>query len=159
MPENQFKKKYSKAVAIEKIKHFCAYQERCHKEVKDKLYNWGLFSSEVEAIIAEIISENYLNEQRFAESFVSGKFRIKHWGRIKIESELKFRNVSPYCIKKGLLEIDEDEYLATCKKLAETKSSRLKQNLNDWERKGKISRFLLSKGYEYSIINQILEEI
>lgn len=146
-------------MALEKAKHFCAYQERCHAEVKNKLYSWGLYSNEVNDILSDLIAENFLNEQRFAESYVSGKFRIKGWGKAKIVMHLKQKQVTERCINQALKEISEDEYLAKCKQLAIKKIKLLPLEISDWERKGKLSRYLVSKGYEYSIIQQILPEI
>jgi regulatory protein len=103
--------------ALEKIKHYCSYQERNHQEVKDKLYSFGLFASQVEEILSELISENYLNEERYAIAFAGGKFRMKDWGRIKIRYELKKNKVSDYCIKKALAQIDETDYIKTAKKM------------------------------------------
>ena len=89
--------------ALQKIKHYCAYQERCHSEVKEKLYGVGLRKNEVDEIISTLIEENYLNEERFAIQFAGGHFRIKNWGRVKIKYELKQKQVSDYCIKKGFV--------------------------------------------------------
>src|SRR5487761_1922976 len=96
--------------AATRIRHYCAYQERCHAEVKDKLYSFGLHKNEVEPILSELVSENFLNEERFAIQYAGGKFRIKHWGKIKIKQGLQQKQVSAYCIKKALKEIDEDDY-------------------------------------------------
>src|SRR6185503_6037061 len=90
--------------ATPKIKHFCAYQERCHAEVRDKLYSFGLHRKDVDGIIVVLIGDNYLNEERFAINFAGGKFRMKHWGKNKIKQRLKLKQVSDYCIKKALME-------------------------------------------------------
>ena len=95
---------------IAKLQHYCAYQERSHSEVKYKCLELGLRGDEVDEAIAALVSENFLNEERFAIAFVGGKFRSKQWGRRKILAELKQRQVSAYCIKKGMAEIDEDDY-------------------------------------------------
>src|SRR5690606_33190020 len=92
--------------ALQKIKQYCAYQERCHSEVRDKLYSFGLRQSEVEEMITLLIVENYLNEERFAIHFAGGKFRMKQWGKHKIKQALKLRKVSDYCINKALKDID-----------------------------------------------------
>src|ERR1041385_8010377 len=112
---------FSPHEALVKAESWCAYQERCQQEMRDKLYSWGLHEKDVENLIAELISKNFLNEERFAKAFAGGKFRIKKWGRIKIRLELKRRKLSEYCIKKGLAEINEDDYRATMKKLADEK--------------------------------------
>src|SRR6186997_3007636 len=100
-----YKKKLTTEQALQKLRHYCGYQERCHSEVKNKLYNLGIFKNEHDAIIATLIQEDYLNELRFAIAFAGGKFRVKQWGRIKIKYELKNRQLSDYCIKKALQQI------------------------------------------------------
>jgi regulatory protein len=104
---------HSKEEALQKAKHYCAYQERCHSEVKEKLYSLGMNKKEVDELLSELISDNYLNEERFAILFAGGKFRIKQWGRIKIKYALKQKQVSEYCIKKALAAIYERDYNKT----------------------------------------------
>ena len=116
--------------SLQKIKQYCAYQERCHAEVRDKLYSFGLHKNEVEEIISTLITENYLNEERFAIHFAGGKFRMKQWGKIKIKQALKYKQVSDYCIKKALKEIDVDEYEKTFQKLTQQKLKSLKGEKN-----------------------------
>ena len=116
--------------AIQRIRHYCAYQERSQQEVRDKLYELGMSKSEVEEIISDLISENFLNEERFAQQFAGGHFRIKQWGRIKIKYELKKKNVSEYCIKKALAAINMSDYFATLSKLADIKFRSLKSEKN-----------------------------
>ena len=111
---------------LEKAKSYCAYQERCHKEVSDKLYSWRLNTDEIDYIIDHLIQESYLNEERFAIAFAGGKFRIKHWGRKKIVTKLKEKRVSEYCIKKALEEIDDKEYIITLHRLIEKKTRFIK---------------------------------
>lgn len=120
------RKQLSKDQAVQKMKHYCSYQERSHAEVKEKLYSFGLWKKDAELILSELIEENYLNEERFARLFAGGKFRMKQWGRVKIKYELKQKQVSEYCIKKGLSEIDEEAYQKTLKKLADQKWATLK---------------------------------
>ena len=145
--------------AFKRIKHYCAYQERCHSEVKNKLYSFGLQKTEVEDIISQLISEDYLNEERFAIHFAGGKFRMKHWGKQRIESELKFRKVSDYCIRKALSMITDEDYENNFLKLAEKKRNSLKSEKNIFIKKRKIRDFLLSKGYSYDIIYKYLSDI
>ena len=143
---------------IQKLQHYCAYQERCHSEVKYKCLEIGLRGEEVDEAIAELVSENYLNEERFAIAFAGGKFRSNHWGRKKIVAELKQRQVSPYCIKKGLAEIDEDDYEQTLRSLAEKKYASLKGE-QYLKRKHKVIQYLLQKGYEPELAQPIVEQI
>jgi len=143
-------------VALQKIKHYCGYQERCHAEVKEKLYSFGLWKKDVEALISQLIEENYLNEERFAQLFAGGKFRMKQWGRVKIKYELKQKHISEYCIKKGLKEIDENAYMKTLQKLADTKWKSLRSEKNIFAKKSKTMNYLLQKGYEASLANEAI---
>lgn len=144
--------------AHQKIKHFCAYQERCHSEVKEKLYGYGLRKQEVEQILSQLIEEDYLNEERFAEQFAGGRFRMKKWGRVKIRYELKQRQVSEYCIRKGMKVIDEEDYYNTLQQLFELKSRELKGEKNQFIRKRKLQDYLLQKGYETEYIRELLNK-
>ena len=119
-------KVYTQKQALIKAESYCAYQERCQQEVRDKLYSWGLHEVQVENVIAELIASNFINEERFAKAYAGGKFRIKKWGRVKISIELKRRKISTYCIKKGLAEIEEEEYIKTLQKVAEVKIKAMK---------------------------------
>jgi len=145
--------------SIPKIKQYCAYQERCHKEVREKLYGFGLNKMEVEEIISTLISENYLNEERFAVQFAGGKFRMNQWGKIKIKQALKFKQVSDYCIRKALKEIDSKEYEKTFRKLAEQKLKTLKSEKNIFTRKRKLQDFLLQKGFETEMIQNLVKDL
>ena len=122
--------KLSKEQALPKIKQYCTYQERCHAEVKEKLYAFGLYKKDVEQLMSQLIEENYLNEERFAIQYAGGKFRMNQWGRIKIKYALKQKQVSDYCIKKALKEINETDYKKTLHKLAEQKLKTLKSEKN-----------------------------
>jgi regulatory protein len=142
---------------LKAIQHYCAYQERCHSEVRNKLLELNFRGIELEEAIASLIADNFLNEERFARSYTRGKFRIKQWGRRKIVAELKKKKVSDYCIKKGLQEIDEHEYGNTLKSLSEKKVAELKSEKNIWIRKQKVQRYLIQKGYEPDMISEILK--
>ena len=144
--------------AFPKIKQFCAYQERCHSEVKEKLYGYGLNKDDAEELISKLIEENYLNEERFAIVFAGGKFRAKNWGRVKIKYELKHKGVSDYCIKKALKEIDEDDYIKTLHNLVEKKGLTLKSEKNIFIKKRKLQDYLLQKGYESDLIREIVHK-
>src|SRR5688572_30698423 len=105
--------KLSAEAACHKIKNWCAYQERSHRDTREKLFQYGLSSEEVETIISELVEENYLNEERFAIAYAGGKFRIKHWGNYKIKAGLKYHQVSDYSINKALKSILREDYLRT----------------------------------------------
>ncbi|MEO6221474.1 MAG: RecX family transcriptional regulator [Ginsengibacter sp.] len=143
--------------SIPKIKQYCSYQERCHAEVRDKLYSFGLYKGDVEPIISLLINENYLNEERFAIAYAGGKFRIKKWGKIKIKQSLKFKQVSDYCIKKGLKEIDEIQYQKTFQNLAEQKLKTIKGEKNIFVKKRKLQDYLLQKGYESTMVTEMVK--
>ena len=145
--------------SLPKIKQYCAYQERCHSEVRDKLYSFGLNKKEIDEIISILITENYLNEERFAIHYAGGKFRMKYWGKNKIKQSLKYKQVSDYCIKKALKEIDNKEYEKTFQKLAEQKLRTLKSEKNTFSKKRKLQDFLLMKGYESELINEVVNTI
>jgi regulatory protein len=144
-------KKLTSEQAFQKLRHFCSYQERSHQEVLEKIYSFGIYKSDAEVLVTQLIEENYLNEERFAIAFVGGKFRIKQWGRKKIEYELKQKKVSTYCIKKALKTIDEADYLQTLQSLVNKKWESLKaeQYLN---RQAKTMAYVSQKGFEPSLI-------
>lgn len=152
------KKSLTPDQAFQKIKQYCAYQERCHREVTEKLYGYGLYKKDVEIILTNLIEENFLNEERFAIAFAGGKFRMKQWGRVKIKYDLKQKGVSNFCITLALKEIDEETYLKTLQSLATKKWESLKgeQYLN---RRAKTTAYLLQKGFEQHLIAAAIEEI
>lgn len=140
-----------------KIQSYCAYQERSHREVRDKLYSYGLFKDEVDQLTVELLDQNFLNEERFAQAYVSGKFRIKKWGKRKIELHLKEKGVSSYCIKQGFKEIDEQEYLKTVRELIDYKFRNVKAK-NEYERKAKTAAYLVSRGFESELVWEALRD-
>ncbi|MBO9731794.1 MAG: RecX family transcriptional regulator [Chitinophaga sp.] len=144
--------------AILKLRQFCAYQERSHQETRYKCLELGLRGEEVEQAITELIAENFLNEERFAKAYAGGKFRIKQWGRKRIKMELKQKQVSDYCIRKGLEEIDEEDYEAVLLKLTEKKYESLKGE-TEIKRKYKTMQYLLQRGFESELISDALEQI
>jgi regulatory protein len=148
--------KFTPLQALPKAKHYCAYQERCHSEVKEKLYGFGLNTKEVDQIISTLIEENYLNEERFAIQFAGGHFRSKKWGRVKIKYQLKQKQVSEYCIKKSLKQIDEEEYLKTLQQIFEAKLKTLKSEKNIFIKKRKLQDHLLQKGFEADLIKDFI---
>ena len=143
--------------ALPKLQQYCAYQERCHSEVKNKLFEYAVYGDDAETIISKLIEEDYLNEQRFAIQFASGRFKLKQWGKVKIKYELKQKGVSEYCIKKALQIIDSDDYENTLQKLADQKLKTLKSEKNIFIKKRKLQDFLLQKGYEADLIRELLK--
>lgn len=133
-----------------KAGNYCAYQERTQQEVRDKLYNLGLYSDEVEEVLTELITENFVNEERYAKTFTSGKFRMKQWGRRKIIFELKKKNISTYCIDMALKEITDEDYEATIMRLIQKKIGT--EEAGDYLVKNKTAKYLIGKGYEPDIV-------
>ncbi len=149
----------TKEHAFQKAKHYCAYQERCHSEVKEKLYSFCLYKNEVDEMISKLIEENYLNEERYAIMYAGGHFRTKQWGRIKIKYELKQKQISEYCIKKALAAIDDTDYEKTLKKLALLKLNSLSNEKNIFTKKKKLQDYLRLKGYEGGLISETINEL
>ena len=144
--------------ALQKIEHYCAYQERCHDEVISKLKSLKLNSNEIDEIIVHLIEHNFLNETRFACSFARGKHRIKFWGRIRIINELKFRNISQYNINLGLAEITPEEYATTFDTLAQRNWESIRES-NIQKKRKKCSDFLLRKGFESNLVYEKIKEL
>ena len=155
--ETKPKKKLTPAQGLIKAQQSCAYQERCQQEMRDKLYEWGLYSEAVENIISDLITTNFLNEERFAKTYAGGKFRIKKWGRVKIKIELKKRNISVYCIKKAMEELNDKDYIKTLKQLIAKKSKEIKGG-KPQVRKYKLAQYAASRGFEQDLIWDILKE-
>lgn len=144
--------------AKQKILRYCAYQERSHQEVKNKLYTFGLFSSDVNEIISFLIMEGFLNEERFARAFAGGKFRMKSWGRLKIVRELEARGLTRNCIKLGLKEIDEHDYKASLIRLLQKKSDQILED-NPFIKRDKIARYTIQKGYEPELVWKEIKQL
>jgi regulatory protein len=149
----------TKEQALQKVKHYCSYQERCHSEVVSKLYDLGVYKNEHDEIISSLIQENYLNEERFAIQFAGGRFRLKQWGKVKIKYELKGKQVSEYCIKKALATIPSPDYWQTAQKLFDAKHKILKSEKNSFIKKRKLQDYLLQKGFESEIIQALIKNL
>lgn len=153
-----WKKKIGKDQALQKIRHYCAYQERSHREVRERLYQYGLSKAEVEELIAKVIDEDYLNEERYAIALAGGKWRIKRWGRRKIIQALQAEQISAYCIKKALQEIDETEYKTVMQELGSKKWDNLGED-TFWVRLRKTQDYLLQKGFEPELVTPWLQSL
>ena len=152
------KKSYTVTEALEKLRHYCAYQERCHKEVKDKLRGMQMIPEAIEQIIGTLVSDNYLNETRFAQQFAHGKFTIKHWGKLRITRELKARSVSNYDIQKALLTIDSELYLQKIATISIKKWQQL-EGTKPQMRKQKLYQYLAYRGWETELIYNQLDKL
>lgn len=144
--------------AIQKLEHFCAYQERCHAEVVSKLYDLKMTSDEMDSIIVHLIQENFLNETRFACSFARGKHRIKHWGKIRITNELKFRQISSTNITLALKEISAEEYATTFEQLSERCWNGIHEK-NNLKKRKKFCDYMLRRGYESNLVYDKAKEL
>lgn len=152
------KKRLGKEQARLSIRRFCAYQERAQQEVRDKLYEYGMSKDEVEEILSDLISENFLNEERFAVQFAGGHFRIKGWGKVKITHALKQKRVSTYNIKKAMQSIDLDAYEKTLESLATKKWNSLKGE-RGLSRMAKTQAFLYQRGFEPQLIQPVIQKL
>ncbi|WP_405611468.1 regulatory protein RecX [Polaribacter sp. Asnod1-A03] len=141
-----------------KLENYCVYQDRCHKEVEQKMREFNLIPEAREMILLSLMKDNFLNEERFAKSFARGKFRIKNWGKQRIIRELKFRDISTYNIKTALKEIDENEYLETIYRITENRNNVISES-NTFKRKKKLIDFLMRKGFENNLIFKTVNEV
>lgn len=143
--------------ATEKMKKYCAYQERCQSEVRQKLYSYELSNNEIENILCVLIEQNFINEERFAKTFARGKFRQRKWGKIKITQHLKQKQISDYCIQTGLEEIDTDDYL-TALNLVFSKKEELLKDEDNFIKKQKLAKHAINKGYENDLVWNYLSD-
>ena len=154
----QTHKTYTVDEAKAKLESYCAYQERCHRDVQKKLREMRMIPEAIDLIIHHLLQHNYLNETRFAQAFARGKFRTKKWGRQRIVRELKFRDISQYNIKIALQEIPESDYLETFHELAEKRLRQLENETNVQKKKKKLADYLLYRGWESSMVWDKVQE-
>jgi len=147
----------SKQQALQKLEHYCIYQDRCQQEVKQKMYQLGVYGNEAEEILIELIQHDFVNEERFAKAFVSGKYKLKRWGRVLIISKLKAKGISDYCIQTALKGIDETQYLENLKYLIAKKTPTLKVN-RAYQLNQKLATYLTGRGYESNLVWEVLNE-
>lgn len=155
MEEEKRKKIYSPQEALNKACKYCTYQERSQQEVRDKLYVLGLKKIDVELIISQLVTEGFINEERFAIAYAGGKFRIKHWGKIKIKLALQQKRVSEYCINKALKEINHRDYHRILAQEITAYSKKILEN-NPLKKNNKIAQHLISKGFEPELVWDVL---
>ncbi|MCC9168015.1 regulatory protein RecX [Pontibacter harenae] len=158
MDQQKKKKYYTPKEALIKAAAYCAYQDRTQQEVRDKLYSYGLESDDVEELIVRLSQEKMIDEERYAQSYVRGKYGLKKWGRRKIVQGLKSKGISDYCIKQGLKEIDLEVYEQNLLYLLEKKNTTEKEK-NPFLRRQKLSYYLLSKGYENDLVQDALKSL
>ena len=151
-------KKLSGSDVRKKIYHYCAYQERSHQEVKNKLYELQLSAPDIDELISHLITEGYLNEERFAKAFAGGKFRLKKWGKIKITNALEGKGLTQNCIRIGLREIDDKDYRATIESLLLKKADQADEP-NLYVRRDKLATYVIQKGFEPELVWEVVKEI
>jgi regulatory protein len=149
-------KYYSYDAALDKMQKYCAMQERCQSEIRSKLIEIKIYGEDLESIIAELITDNFLSEERYAKAFVRGKFRMNQWGKTKIKQALQLKKISPYCIKKGMEEITDEAYIETLKELLEKKKNILRET-DSFQRNQKLLQYAISKGFESELIQKYLK--
>ena len=151
-------KTYSLDEAQKLLENYCAYQERCHKEVIDKLKKMRMIPEAIDIIVVHLITHNFLNEERFAKAFARGKFRIKKWGKNRIVRELKFRQISKYSIESALQEIDLDDYYNTLHELTLKRIAQVNEK-NFYKKKKKVADYLFYRGWESNLVYDKLNEL
>ena len=149
--KNKKTKYITKEEGLAKLQKFCAYQDRCHQEVRTKLITLGIYGDDLEQIIVELIADNFLNEERFARSYARGKFRMRRWGRVRILNELKFRKITDYCIRNAMTEIEEEDYLETLIEILEKKKRQIKEK-DTFIANNKIAKYAISRGFETGLV-------
>lgn len=140
---------------LNKMRRYCAYQERCHEEVRTKILSMKVYGDTLERVMDALIQEDFLNEERFAIAYAGGKFRMKKWGRLKILRELQLRKISTYCINKAMKEITDEAYEKTLKQLIH-QARKSYSTYNTFEQNHKVSKYLIAKGYEPALVWQYL---
>lgn len=143
---------------LKKACSFCIYQERTQEEVREKMKSWGVDKEEIEEVIVWLITENFINEGRFAKQFAGGKFRVKKWGKKKIIFELKSKGLSERCIADAIKEIEDEDYFETLNQLALQKKESLPQVEFIAIKKKKVISYLLAKGYDYEDIFEVIKD-
>jgi len=151
------RKVFTRQEALQKAESFCAYQERSQHEVRNKLYELGLHQNDVETIISELIENNFLNEERFAQAYTLGKFRIKGWGKLKIKQGLKLKQIPDKLIQKSLQKIDSDDYIERLKQVLDKKSPFVKEK-DPYKRRYKLMQYAASRGFEKDLISDLLKD-
>lgn len=151
-------KTYTIQDAIKTLEHYCSYQERCHQEVVQKLQGMHMIPEAIDVVIVHLLQHNFLNEERFAKAYVSGKFKIKNWGKRRLTQNLKQKDINKTIINNALNEIDDDEYIVVFNALAEKKVKTL-QDSNIWKKKKKLADYLLYRGWESDLVYAKVNEL
>ena len=156
-----YQKTYTLKEATAKLEGYCAYQERCHKEVNQKLREMRMIPEAVDIIILHLLKYNFLNETRFTQAYARGKFNHKKWGKQRIVRELRYRDISKYNIDLGLKEITDEDYENTFNELAEKRHFQLSSENNLQKKRKKLADYLLYRGWEsflvYDKVNELIK--
>lgn len=150
------RKALNKEEALALMQKYCVYQDRCHQEVRYRLLEHQIYGDDLEDIITDLITEDFLNDERFAIAYASGKSKIKKWGKIKISQELKKRNISPYCIKRALSQIDSEAYFDN---LIQIIRQRWDGTSTDYHTRNRLTAYAARKGYEYELIKEAINHL
>lgn len=149
----------TKSQALQKLKKYCAYQERSHSEVRTKLLSLEIYGDILEEVILDLVQDDYLNEERFARAYARGKHRIKKWGRNKITQGLKLKRVSDYCIKQAMTEIDQEQYELTLQQVLTKYHKERKDKYDSYTMHTKLIEHAVNKGYEYHLSKKYTQVI
>ena len=152
------KKTYTLQEATRKLEHYCAYQERCHQEVRQKLTQMHMIPQVIDTIIVHLLEHNFLNEERFAKTFVRGKFKFKNWGRGRLTYELKKKDISKVNINQALTEISDAEYIGLFNDLAEKKANSIVKT-HVLKKKKKFVDYFLYRGWEAHLVYEKANEL
>lgn len=155
---HQKKQSFTVMEATKKLEHYCAYQERCHQEVIQKLKSLNMIPQAIDLIVVHLIEHNFLNEERFAKTFVSGKFRIKKWGKRRLTIELSRKHISKFNVNQALREIEDEEYIEVFNDLAEKKVDSMMES-NSYKKKKRLIDFLLYRGWESHLVYDKANEL
>ena len=153
-----YRKTLTKEQVLQKLRFYCRYQQRCESEIRQKLFELGVNKKDHDALTIELIKENFVNEERFAVAFASGRFKMKQWGRRKIQKGLKEKRVSDEIAEKALGQINKEEYMTVLNRLAEERYASLKHE-QYLVRQKKTMDYLIQKGYEVDLIKEALNDL
>ncbi|MTB49386.1 regulatory protein RecX [Lewinella sp. W8] len=159
MAQKSPKAVYTYQQALEALQHYCAYQDRCHQEARQKLRELGFRGDEAESIIVDLIGEKFLDEERFARTYARGKFRMKRWGRYRIKRELKQREISEYCIRKAMEEIEETDYLETLEAELLRRDRQEKKAKHPYLRRRKLANYAVGRGFEAPLVWETINRL
>ncbi len=152
------KKTYTLDDATRRMERYCAYQERCHQEVRQKLITMRMIPEAIDLIMVHLLEHNFLNEERFARTYVSGKLKIKNWGRRRLTYELKKKDISETNINLVLAEIEDIDYLDIFNDLAKKKTDSIKET-DTFKKRKKLIDYLFYKGWESDMIYEKAHEL